>query len=159
MKWLWLDTLAIFFAEYFGYILVVVLFLLAGYYFFKKKKFLKKVIFALISAVLVRISIIPVRLLWPRQRPFILPDSNPLLSSDSSAFPSGHAVFFFSLSTIVFLYNRKIGAFFYLGSFLICLARVFVGLHWPTDVLAGAAFGVLAACLVHIFILDGFSKK
>jgi len=162
LKHLWLDTLGIFFAEYFGYVLVVFLFLLAFYYFFQKKKFLKRVIFALISAVLARISIIPVRLFWPRQRPFLLSDGNPLLFSDSSAFPSGHAVFFFALSTIIFFYNKKIGLILYLGSFLICLARVFCGLHWPSDIIIGSLWGISAACFIQFCICikwNGFKKK
>jgi undecaprenyl-diphosphatase len=59
-----------------------------------------------------------------------------------SSFPSDHAVLFFALATGVFLVSRRAGWFLYFyAAFLICLPRIFLGFHYPTDVLAGALFG------------------
>jgi len=138
LKWLWLDTLGIFFAQYFEYALAVslLLFLAVGF-----RRYWKMLVQAFISALLARFVIVEfIRWLWQRPRP--LPNGVP-------AFPSGHAAFYFALSTIVFFYNKKIGLLFYLASFLICLARVFTGLHWPSDILAGAGIGLLVGCLVY----------
>ncbi|MCX6719619.1 MAG: phosphatase PAP2 family protein, partial [Candidatus Staskawiczbacteria bacterium] len=55
----------------------------------------------------------------------------------------GHASFYFALSTIVYYYNKKLGIFFYVCSIFIVLSRIFAGVHWPSDILAGAILGVL----------------
>jgi len=147
LKWLWLDTLSIFFADYFEYVLVGCLFLFLAVAF---RKYLKMVIQAFLSAVLARFVIVNfIRWLWQRPRPFIDNHVNLLLTHNSFSFPSGHAAFFFALSTIVYLYDKKAGILFFIASFLICLARVFVGIHWPSDVLAGAIVGVFSGWLIH----------
>lgn len=67
-------------------------------------------------------------------------DSNSLESW--SSFPSDHAVLFFALATAVFLFDRKIGWFLYVYAvFCISLPRIFLGIHYPSDILAGALFG------------------
>jgi len=147
LKWFWLDVLAIFLAEYFGYILLFSLLLFLAHRF---RKYFKMIIEAIISAILARFVIVElIRWIWQRPRPFVENNVNLLLTHNSSAFPSGHAAFFFAVSTIVYIYNKKAGIIFFISSFLICLARVFAGIHWPADILAGMAVGVLSAWLVH----------
>jgi undecaprenyl-diphosphatase len=65
-----------------------------------------------------------------------------------SSFPSDHAVFFFALATSIFFLSRRLGiaAFSYVF-FLICLPSVYQGIHYPSDILAGALLGVSTACL------------
>ena len=59
-----------------------------------------------------------------------------------SSFPSDHAVLFVVIATGVFLVSRRIGLFLYLYTALfILLPRVFLGIHYPTDILAGALLG------------------
>ena len=61
----------------------------------------------------------------------------------SSAFPSDHAVLFFALAAGLCIVHRRLGivALVYV-SLLIALPRVYLGLHYPTDILAGALLGV-----------------
>ena len=105
---------------------------------------------ALVSAAFARVVIVAlIRWIWPRPRPFIENNVNLLLTHNSSAFPSGHAAFFFALSTVIYFYNKKFGILFFLASFLICISRVFVGIHWPLDILAGAVVGIFSGWLIH----------
>src|SRR3989344_2698174 len=59
---------------------------------------------------------------------------------------------------IVFFYNRKLGIFFYISSFLIGLGRVFVGIHWPSDILIGAITGALVGVIFH-YIFRKFARN
>jgi undecaprenyl-diphosphatase len=68
-------------------------------------------------------------------------------SSSWNSFPSDHSMLFFSLSTGLWMIDRRIGAFGFAWTMLIIdLPRVYLGIHYPSDVIAGAALGVL--CMV-----------
>jgi len=156
LKWFWLDVLGIFFARYLGYILIFCVFLFPV---LKLRKYWSMFFQAFISAAFTRFVIVGlIRWIWPRPRPFIENNVNSLLTHNSAAFPSGHAAFFFALSTVVYFYNKKFGILFFLASFLICLSRVFVGIHWPTDILAGAVVGIFSGWLIHK-IFESIAKK
>jgi undecaprenyl-diphosphatase len=61
-----------------------------------------------------------------------------------SSFPSDHAVVFFAIATAIWLYNRWLGLFAAAWvTIFACLPRVFVGYHYPSDVLAGAIVGII----------------
>lgn len=60
-----------------------------------------------------------------------------------SSFPSDHAVLFFALATAVWWSSRRLGIVAYLWALIvICLPRVYLGLHFPTDILSGAVVGI-----------------
>lgn len=59
-----------------------------------------------------------------------------------SSFPSDHAVLFFALVTGLFFVSRALGAFALLYTIVVVvLPRMYLGLHYPTDILAGALIG------------------
>ena len=65
-----------------------------------------------------------------------------------SSFPSDHAVLFFALATSIFFLSRKAGMIAYCHAFfIVCLPRIYMGIHYPTDVLVGALLGIAVACL------------
>ncbi len=89
-----------------------------------------------------------IRWIWFRPRPFIDHAVNLLIvHANTGSFPSGHAAFFFALATAVFLSNRCAGQWLFLAAFLISVARVFVGVHYPGDILVGAAVGIFSGWL------------
>ena len=143
----WLDTFGIYFAKYLGYLLIFCLFL----FIFKNfKKYKEMVLEALISAVFTRVVVVSlIRWILPNPRPFVENQVNLLLEHlPTSTFPSAHASFYFAIATIVYFYNKKAGIFFFIASFLIGISRVFCGIHWPLDVLAGIVVGILSALLI-----------
>lgn len=149
-RWDILDAVTIFFAEYAGYLLIAAVFLifcLPAVALAKEGKKWKVIIQTFGAAIISRFVITEIiRFLWHRSRPFVENNVNLLLSHDATAsFPSGHAAFYFAIAAVVYFHNKKIGLLFFLAAFLISLARVFGGVHWPSDILAGALIGILSA--------------
>ena len=66
------------------------------------------------------------------------------------AFPSSHAVNNFAAATLFAVYYRRWKYAFFGWATLIALSRVFVGVHYPSDILGGAVIGSLVAWLVVI---------
>ncbi|PZR76648.1 MAG: phosphoesterase [Chthoniobacterales bacterium] len=66
-----------------------------------------------------------------------------------SSFPSDHAALFFALAMGVWWVWRKGGTALSLYvALVICLPRLYLGIHYPTDVLAGAAIGLGSVALL-----------
>lgn len=89
---------------------------------------------------------------WERVRPtFAHPDQAHLFfvppSSDPS-FPSDHATAAFAIAFAVFFLARRVGAGFLVAATLVALSRVFIGLHYPSDVVAGVLIGAGSAWIV-----------
>ena len=147
LKYLWLDEVAIFCAQYLGYILVGILFVFLLKDF---RKYCRVAAEVLVSVILARLVIVEIiRFIWYQPRPFVANQVNLLLPHvPSASFPSGHAAFFFALSFLIYFYNKKAGFLLLSASFLIGISRVFCGLHWPADILGGALIGIFSALVI-----------
>lgn len=68
---------------------------------------------------------------------------------EDPAFPSGHASRAFGIAALLaFRLPARFGALGFVAAGLIGLSRVYLGVHWPADVLAGAALGIgLGLCV------------
>ena len=84
---------------------------------------------------------------------FVLPygESTGILEHWNS-FPSDHAVIFFAIAAAIWIRSRLWGGLACLWVFVFgCLPRIYLGYHYPSDILAGAALGAStmnAACAV-----------
>lgn len=79
-----------------------------------------------------------------RPRPYINDPNIKIIISPPSgfSFPSGHAASLFTVSTVLTKYNKWC-AFSFILSFLVGLSRIYLQVHYPSDVLAGAILGVI----------------
>lgn len=65
----------------------------------------------------------------------------------SPSFPSGHTMVGFAAATVIFYFNRKLGITAYIIAALIAFSRLYLFVHYPTDILGGVIFGILTSCL------------
>ena len=82
-----------------------------------------------------------------RARPSVtVPEADPLLGGTlGNAFPSGHASTSFAGAVILALTLRRAVPLLVLLAVAIAFSRVYVGVHYPLDVLAGAILGTAVA--------------
>ena len=153
-----LDKVIVFIANPFSYlvILLATLFLLAHHeVMFAKnpfqalKKKWKEIVLVFFSGALAWCLAQVLKLLIASPRPFTkFSEVESLFTSDSYAFPSGHATFFMAIAFAIFFSHKKMGYVFMLFAFLIGLARVISGIHFPIDILGGFALGAIIATLI-----------
>jgi undecaprenyl-diphosphatase len=106
---------------------------------------------ALAAAAIAMLTNQVVSQLWERPRPFTAhPALTHLLAAASPdpSFPSDHAAAAFAIAFAVLALSRRAGIVFLAAATLIALSRVALGLHYPSDVLAGMGVGWGSALLV-----------
>ncbi len=86
-----------------------------------------------------------------RARPFVAdPHAVHLFSGHAAdpSFPSDHATAAFAIATAILLRKRGWGIFALLAATVLSVGRVAIGVHYPSDVLAGAALGAASALVL-----------
>lgn len=96
-----------------------------------------------------------------RERPCWIDSSVPLLIHNPRdySFPSGHTLASFEGAVSIWLYNRKWGTAALILAALIGFSRMYLFVHFPTDVLGGLILGVLIAFFVHSIVEIGRKSK
>lgn len=144
-----LDAFGVFLAEHLPYLMV----LGAVLSIFAEKGSRRRVLFfcEISLAVILSRGIVTeaVRFFYHNPRPFTALGIEALISEAGYSFPSGHAAAYFALAVAVWFANRKWGWWYLGAAFINGIARVFVGVHWPFDVLGGMVVGVLSAAFIH----------
>lgn len=149
-----LDFIGVFFAQYLAYGLVAFIVILLFYpknnRYFNRIMVIVSVFSGLVSRFVIKEIII---LFYHRPRPYmVLSGIHKLipttLTDNFQSFPSGHATFYFALAMSLYYFNKKIGTYYLAAASVMGIARVFVGVYWPTDIVGGAILGILSAYLV-----------
>lgn len=117
------------------------------------------------SAVALIITFLTVNLgiknIVARVRPYEVIDglTNLVEKQHDFSFPSGHAAHAFAVGVVIFIMMpKKIGVPVLIISILMAYSRLYIGVHYPTDVIAGAIIGTVIA-FFSIFIVNKISEK
>lgn len=82
----------------------------------------------------------------PRPRPFLtLPVTVLVPHTPDPSFPSDHAILMFAVTVVLASVSHRLAAWLGAFSILVLIARVYIGVHYPSDVLGGAALGAAGA--------------
>jgi undecaprenyl-diphosphatase len=125
---------------------------------------IRGIVSGLVAIVIARLlaSFFPMRL-----RPFADPAAHFSINLEQgannlenwSAFPSDHAAFVFAISFSLFKISRAVSCFYLAYSAaVICIPRIYIGLHYPSDILVGALIGVLSSLTVQEMQLNCVDK-
>lgn len=143
------DDIGIFLSQYLPYLLVLgTLWLILRETGWKRRFFLfcEMAFAAILSRGIITETI---RYFFYSPRPFEALHFASLIPESGSSFPSGHMTFYFALSAVIFFYNRRLGLWYFIVSLLVGIARIFVGVHWPSDIVGGILIGLLSGWFAH----------
>jgi undecaprenyl-diphosphatase len=161
-KWQLVDWLIIFIADWLPYVASIFLF---GIFLWRRKfskNALVSVCFSIVIALIVRFPLVfLIQLFINRSRPFVVDRNivNILGYPQTSSFPSGHASFFFPLAAALFIFDKRLGSLLFLFVTLMGFARIIAGVHWPTDILAGALLGILGVFIIYLLFKRFFATQ
>lgn len=152
-----IDWTIVFRAEYLWYVMAGAVIALPFFTFLPRfrqyrKRHLELLYLVSISAFSARFVVAEaIKYIFGRPRPFVVLDGVQQLfqHSASRSFPSGHASLAFAIAAAVSFYYPKTSILFFLAAINVGVARVVVGVHWPSDILGGALVGIVTAWLAH----------
>ena len=86
-----------------------------------------------------------------RSRPCWIDTGMQLLINNPTdySFPSGHTLASFESAVMIFLHNKKLGIISLILAVLIAFSRMYLFVHFPTDILGGAILGILISIIVY----------
>jgi len=119
-------------------------------WFFGKEKYKYTVVFAAITGSIGLFINFILGHIYYEPRPFVTHHVNLLLQhSKDSSFPSDHTTGAFALALAVFWRHRKMGLGMLLFAIVTGISRVYVGHHYPFDILASIIIAILTSTLVY----------
>ena len=128
---------------------VILYALILAFLWFKQGNANKKVALKAVTAALFALAINQaIGLFYFRPRPFVHHDVNMLIDkSPDPSFPSDHATGSAALTFSILGTNRLLGIFMTILTGILMISRVYVGTHYPFDVIGGAAIGYLGSMI------------
>jgi membrane-associated phospholipid phosphatase len=110
---------------------------------------LRTCVAAALGAVLAVVLTAAIGTLWDRPRPFVAEHFTPLISHAADAsFPSDHLAALGAVTICAWLASRRLGIATAIIAAVVAFARIFVGVHYVSDVIGGVVLGLLCGGLM-----------
>lgn len=101
-----------------------------------------------------------IKLFYYKPRPFKKKRVGILIPSKlDSTFPSKHTLIAFAASTSIYFFHRSIGSLMLWMSAVTGFSRIWVGHHYPSDIIGSAMLGSLASMATRLFSFKQFGNK
>ncbi|TJX14310.1 phosphatase PAP2 family protein [Tissierella creatinini] len=115
---------------------------------------------AIIALGFTQIVVHSLKRLLSRERPYKIIEQLNTFGIDLSdySFPSGHTTASFSLATTLALNMPKFSMLVYILATIIAISRIYLGVHYPTDVTAGLIIGIGGGLITHHYLLEYVDK-
>lgn len=96
-----------------------------------------------------------------RMRPYEMDSAIQLIINKPMefSFPSGHTLCSFGASISIFLHKKRLGAFMLILASAIALSRMYLYVHFPTDIIGGILLGIITSNLAYIIIDKIYTSK
>jgi undecaprenyl-diphosphatase len=112
---------------------------------------------AVSSAAALALSHLPVQVvkkLFPRKRPYLLIETTKILPNPlkDHSFPSGHTTAVFSVLVPFVILNPFLAIVLIPLGLCVGISRIYLGLHYPSDVIAGGTLGAFFGTLCYYFL-------
>lgn len=149
----YLNPTLVFIAEYMVFFLAIAIII---FWFTRIHKNRMMVICGTITFVLAELIGKLVGKVHSNNQPFAeLPNVNKLIEKAvNNSFPSDHTILFFSFCVTFWLFSKKLGYLWVVLAFLVGISRIWVGVHYPADVIVGAIISIVAALIVYKGVLQ-----
>ncbi|MDD5182019.1 MAG: phosphatase PAP2 family protein [Candidatus Nanoarchaeia archaeon] len=108
----------------------------------------KKIFSALVAVLGSNLLVFIIKELVHRSRPMLDLVQTQLAFAAGYSYPSGHTATAFAAAVILSYCWPKYAKLFYPLAILVGLSRIYLGVHYPTDVIAGAIVGIISAITV-----------
>ncbi|MBF0750382.1 undecaprenyl-diphosphatase [Mammaliicoccus lentus] len=148
---MFLNPIMIFFAKYMKYFL---LFGIIMYWFTRKRENRIMIISSIFAFVVAEVFGAIAGAIHSNNQPFAeLSNVNQLIGhAIDNSFPSDHAIEFFSICITFLLFKKNLRYVWLAIAILVSISRVWVGVHYPADILVGAILGIIGAALCYWII-------
>lgn len=111
---------------------------------------------ALTAITISQVIVHSLKRILSRERPYkIIEQLNTYgINLKDYSFPSGHTTATFSIATTIALNIPKLSILVFSIAIIVGISRIYLGVHYPTDVAAGIFLGISTALLVHFYLLE-----
>lgn len=111
---------------------------------------------ALVILFISQLIVQSLKKLLSRERPYVILEKLNTFGIDLSdySFPSGHTTASFSIATTLALNIPALTYIVFILATIIGISRIYLGVHYPTDVAAGIILGVGSALLVDYYLMN-----
>lgn len=147
-QYTYLNTTVVFIAEYMVYVLALVTLI---YWFTRKDQNRMMVVCGTITFLIAEVLGKIAGLFYSNNQPFAeLANVNKLIEKAvDNSFPSDHTILFFSFCVTFWFFQKRLGFLWVILACGVGLSRIWVGVHYPGDVVVAAIISITSSIIVY----------